>query len=243
MMRISNNNGTTRSRFTLIELLVVIAIIAILASMLLPALSRAKGYAQKIVCGNNLKQLMLGVTLYCDDNDSHMSPRESLDVGGWWAYTLPYVSNDRQVLKCPVRTWGWEITDSLGSYDHNYASNDTHRDPGSPTPVFSEILIPDHFRTVKLGEFVNPSNTIVLLDLYYKFLGSDSNTASQDWDSILSALVLGSYPGTDWFEEGGVKSRHMETVTIGWADGHVSWMRPEDIDDPLQWSVEQQASH
>ena len=83
MMRISNNNGTTRSRFTLIELLAVIAIIAILASMLLPALSRAKGHAQKIVCGNNLKQLMLGVNLYLDESDDTMPPKYDLDVGYW----------------------------------------------------------------------------------------------------------------------------------------------------------------
>lgn len=71
-----------RRRFTLIELLVVIAIIAILASLLLPALSRSRERVRQTACANLLRQMFLASSLYADDNGGFIAP---FSLNNYWA--------------------------------------------------------------------------------------------------------------------------------------------------------------
>lgn len=176
-----SGNRARGGAFTLIELLVVIAIIAILAALLLPALSKAKIKAQGITCMNNLRQMMLGWRLYADDYSDLLLA--SLDVGaprvlwcsGGLDYTgradnwdpqhdiakspiMPYIGRNFSIWKCPADPT--KVRNAAGLLLPRVRSNSM-----SQVFDFGHWLPDSQFRTYdKLGSIRTPVKTFVLVD-------------------------------------------------------------------------------
>ena len=146
-----------RRAFTLIELLVVIAIIAILASLLLPALSKAKAKAHATKCASNLRQVGLAAGMYVDDNNDTIP--QSAHQGRSWVGTLSLYLSGTNLYRCaqdPNKTNRSSIA--------SYAINDflTRHPQGA-----------SHLDCSKLSNVPKPTETLYMTECADKFDGGD----------------------------------------------------------------------
>lgn len=102
--------NTAKNGFTLIELLVVIAIIALLLTIILPSLNKAKMITKRLVSSSNMRQIGVATTLYADDNKGFFpETTHTTTFDKSWIYTLqPYLSNVNKIRICPADPQGKE---------------------------------------------------------------------------------------------------------------------------------------
>jgi len=241
--------GTARGRaFTLVELLVVIAIIAILASILLPALSRAKERAKAIFCLNNTKQLALGWQLYADDFEGRLAYNLGMTAGGprtplnWvnnvmtWdlgsdntnpaalteASLGPFVSRATAIYRCPSdhALSAAQSAAGWGGRNRSYSMNAMVGDAGDFSTNGFNVNNPEYTQFFKITQIPQPTEIFVFLD--------------EHPDSINDGYFLERDYYSEWHDL--PATYHNNATAFSFADGHSSlhrWTQPATYRPPL----------
>jgi len=230
--------------FTLIELLVVIAIIAILAAMLLPALSAAKSRALNIVCENNISQLEVCLHLYLTDNHDHFVPNNSIaaagDPGMGLSTGLSWLPDLNAVTEIDpsniVNGLLFQYNRSLGIY-HCPADRSTLKTAGGQPYPHLRWRSYNMSQSVNGDTDANPLYSLEALPAYQKytevrhpsrifvFIDESSDTIE---DAEFGCPPIGSWDDGYWWDM--PSDRHMQSANLSFVDGHVEhwqWKVPK----------------
>ena len=230
-----NHSLKATKGFTLIELLVVIAVLALLAALLLPAISRAKGKAQRTLCTNNLRQINLGVRMYSDDSaEASPSPGQAAVTStnlmplytGYKALMKNYVdvngasSSQDRLFACPADAFcpTWALPGAVRPF--HFVQKSIHDEPSfdfssylfnggdnSTRKLNTNSFTFPGLSGVRLSAVEHPSRTVLMMEF--------SAIAPWSWHEP-SVHGLAPEDGTLYNDSGNV---------VSFVDGHVNYIK------------------
>ncbi len=237
--------ANTRKAFTLIELLVVITIIALLVSILMPALSKSRQQARKVVCLSNLKQLVMANTGYAvENNDRYVLAAEGIipdNLKRWHGERDDIESpfepersplykylGDGEVKQCPdFRNYHVESgqAENFEAGCGGYGYNDQY--------IGGRLDNKDYMQacnySAKSSEVKHPSETIMFADsafattidggpaiIEYSFIHPPI------WANYVKYVIEDPESASSFAPQPSIHFRHLDTANAGWADGHVT---------------------
>lgn len=235
-----------RRGFTLIELLVVIAIMGVLVALLLPAVLYARSSAERVRCANNLKQIGIAMTMYCDTfggrfplstHDLDYDPnKEHEGYGGSWIYTLkPYLEDVDQVRICPADPYGEERIRNNGS---SYILNEYLCAKDHPDAVIDRDKIVSTSKTITVLIISDEKPPAITEDHTHSTGWFTSTNPRARWNKILADIQPDRHGGTRgkrWDDmTPGRRSEHTNGfANYLYVDGHVDLIAGQVIKD---WS-------
>jgi len=234
------NRWATRSAlaqrgFTILEVLVVLSVIALLASLLLPGLAQAREQAKAVICGSNIKQIMLANTLYAEDFSGIYSPGASdflHNLDRWHGHReqvdspfdssrgplVDYLGAGRAIRQCPTFASA-EIGMEQGGFERGnggYGYNNAYIGVQSSYAADGSYSVSNDRAGVPVVRVARPPATIMFTDAAF----------------AADALIEYSFaeprfhPGFPTARtDPSIHFRHNEHATVGWVDGHVD--RPQ----------------